>query len=164
MKKLFRKDKLLLEELQDQYGKETIASAIMAIANANSETATPQECVLDFIMFLEGVRIRMREIHWSAERHSIHKLTDDIIKNTESFEDEIAEDLMGVCGFRIKVGGVCPVMPNSVDLIDVLEEFYIKTIELMQCVGNDNKFVGIKNTLEDMCRYIGQSKYLATMR
>ena len=71
MKRISRQDRMLLESLENKYGTDAVATAIMTIANRENAVAvdtvdnvvTPQEAVLDFIKFIEGVRIRLREIH-----------------------------------------------------------------------------------------------------
>ena len=168
MKRIRRQDRMLLESLEDKYGTDAIATAIMAIANKQNaveeEVVTPQEAVLDFIKYIEGVRIRLRELHWVAERNSKHLLTDDIISSLEEFEDNIAEDLMGVCGFRIQVGAVVPTMTNQVELSPLLCELHEAVIQLCACLENDKLYGGIVNELEDLMHDIGKWKYLATFK
>ena len=168
MKRIRRQDRMLLESLEDKYGTDAIATAIMAIANKQNDVeedvVTPQEAVLDFIKYIEGVRIRLRALHWVAERNSRHMLTDDIISSLEDFEDNIAEDLMGVCGFRIQVGAVVPTMTNQVELSPLLCELHEAVIQLCACLENDKVDIGIVNELEDMTHKIGQWKYLATFK
>ena len=168
MKRIRRQDRMLLESLEDKYGTDAIATAIMAIANKQNaveeDVVTPQEAVLDFIKYIEGVRIRLRELHWVAERNSKHMLTDDIISSLEEFEDNIAEDLMGICGFRIQVGAVVPTMTNQVELSPLLCELHEAVIQLCACLENDKLYSGIVNELEDMTHNIGKWKYLATFK
>ena len=56
MKRIHRQDRMLLESLEDKYGTDAIATAIMAIANKKNnikeEVITPQEAVLDFIKYI----------------------------------------------------------------------------------------------------------------
>ena len=133
-----KNDKILLEGLEEKYGKDVLAQIINAISSGEAvpveceaiAVPTSEEKILEYIMYLEGVRIRIRELHWQAERHSEHILTDDIIEELEKTEDAIAENLMGVCGFRIKVGQICPIMTQQTDLKSVLAELDEKTIEL----------------------------------
>jgi len=168
-----RKDRVLLEALTDKYGRDLVATAMLSIANLTGEgdggTAVGEEgnscenCVLDFIKFLEGARIRMRELHWQAEKNSEHKLTDDIISTLEGKEDEIAEDFMGICNFRIKVGQVVPIMPESKTTEDLLRELVAKATGLKTCIGNDVRFTGIENIVDDLLHYLNKSKYLETM-
>ena len=168
MKRIIRQDRMLLESLENKYGTDAIATAIMSIANRNNNVQdvaiTPNEVVLDFIKYIEGVRIRLREIHWSTERHSKHILTDDIISSLEECEDNIAEDLMGICGFRIKVGAVVPTMTNQVELEGLLAELHEHVIQLCATLENNELFGGIVNELEDLMHDIGKWKYLATFK
>ena len=169
MGRIHRQDRVLLESLEDKYGTDAIATAIMAIANCQNteiheKVITPQEAVLDFIKYIEGVRIRLRELHWSTERHSSHILTDDIISALEECEDNIAEDLMGICGFRIKVGAVVPTMTNQVELNALLCELHEAVVRLCASIENDKFYGGIVNELEDLMHDIGKWKYLATFK
>ena len=168
MKRIHRQDRMLLESLEDKYGTDAIATAIMAIANKKNnikeEVITPQEAVLDFIKYIEGVRIRLRELHWSAERNSKHMLTDDIISSLDEFEDNVAEDFMGVCGFRIQVGTIVPTMTNQVELSALLCELHDAVVQLCACLENDKLYGGIVNELEDLMHDIGKWKYLATLK
>ena len=168
MKRIHRQDRMLLESLEEKYGTDAIATAIMAIANKKNnikeEVITPQEAVLDFIKYIEGVRIRLKEFHWVAERNSKHLLNDDISSSLEEFEDNIAEDLMGVCGFRIQVGAIVPTMTNQVELSALLCELHEAVVQLCACLENDKLYIGIVNELEDMTHKIGQWKYLATFK
>lgn len=166
--RMLRQDRVILEGLEEKYGKEAVANAIMLIANNGSDveeqTVSPQEAVLDYIMYLEGLRIRLREIHWACERKSTHLLTDEIISGAESLEDAIAEDLMGICGFRIKVGCIVPKITMLVDLGEVLDEFSNATLQLCASLENDERFTGIVNELDDVMHDIGKWKYLATFK
>ena len=169
MKRVLRQDRMLLEHLEDKYGTDAIATAIMAIANKKfdeePEIVSPQEAVLDFIKYLEGVRIRLREIHWEAERNSKHVLTDGIISSLEEAEDNIAEDLMGVCGFRIKVGFIVPTMTNQVELGALLDELLEQVCTLCASLENGpDMFGGIINELDDLKHDIAKWKYLGTFK
>ena len=168
MKRIHRQDRMLLESLEDKYGTDAIATAIMAIANKQNnikeEAITPQEAVLDFIKYIEGVRIRLKEFHWVAERNSKHLLNDDISSSLEEFEDNIAEDLMGICGFRIQVGAIVPTITNQVELSALLCELHDAVVQLCACLENDKLYGGIVNELEDLMHDIGKWKYLATFK
>lgn len=171
MKRVLRQDRMLLESLEEKYGTDAIASAIMAIANRNNgvdivdERVSPQEAVLEFIRYIEGVRIRMRELHWEAERFSKHTLTDTIIGDLESFEDDIAEQLQGVCHFRLKVGAIVPTMTNQVELQPLLDELHEAIVQLCASLESaGDEFGGIVNELEDMMAKVSKWKYLETFK
>lgn len=168
MARLRRQDRVLLESLEDKYGTDAIATAIMHIANRQNaieeepKVKSPTEAVLDYIKYIEGVRLRMRELHWSVKRKSEHTLTDDIISKLTDMEDNIAEDLMGVMNFRIKVGAVVPTMTSQVTIDNLLCELHEFTVQLCACLENDKLYAGIVNELEDLLHDIGKWKYLAT--
>lgn len=170
MKRILRQDRMILEGLEDKYGTDAIAQVIMTMANKNIEQTdedcciSPQEAVLDYIKYIEGVRIRLREIHWETDVHSKHILTDEMIGSLEDFEDNIAEDLMGVCGFRLKIGSIVPTMTTQVDLSALLCELKENTVQLCACIENDDNFSGIVNEIDDMLHKIGKWEYLATFK
>ena len=165
---MLRQDRVLLENLEDKYGTDAVARTIMMIANnQNPEIVndyTPKDAVFDFIKYIEGVRIRLREIHWSTERHSKHILTDDIIATLEDVEDNIAEDFMGICGCRIQVGAVVPTIPSETDLSELLANLNHNVITLCGSIENDSMYGGIVNELEDLMHKISKWKYLATFK
>jgi len=171
MARLYRRDRVLLEDLEQKYGIDALSSAIIAIANQQNGveeragSTSPTEAVLDFIKYIEGVRIRLREMHWATEVHAQHTLTDSIISTLEDTEDNIAEDLMGVCGFRIKVGAVVPLMTNQVELESLLDELHEKVSQLTAALENGgDTYGGIVNVLEDLMHQIGKWRYLATFK
>ena len=88
----------------------------------------------------------------------------DIISSLEDFEDNVAEDLMGICGFRIQVGAVVPTMTNQVELSALLCELHEAVVQLCACLENDKLYGGIVNELEDLMHDIGKWKYLATFK
>lgn len=167
--RLNRKDRMILEALEDKYGTNALATAIIELDDdvngfTEQECKSPSLAVLEFIQYLEGIRIRLREIHWMTERNATHKLTDDMIADIEEFEDNLAEDLMGVCGFRIKVGMVVPKMTNQVELSPLLDEFHEEVVQLCASIENDDIFGGIVNELDDMKHSIAKWKYLAKFK
>ena len=179
MTRMNRKDRVLLEGLNSKYGNDLMANAIIAITNGRENGQDEQsprpvsgdvddtrECaVLDLVRFLEGARIRFRELHWEAEKNSEHKLTDDIISSLESYEDEIAEDFMGIIGYRIKVGQLIPLMPKSTTTSGCIEETLQWCREVKRLLSSEGgeSYDGIVNILDDIHHYLKKAKYLSTM-
>lgn len=171
MARMNRKDRVLLEDLNTKYGSDLMANAIIAIANSKDEngnipepTRSREDIVLDFIRFIEGARIRFRELHWELERNAEHKLTDDIISELESVEDNIAEDFMGVVGYRIKVGQLVPFMPKSSALEPCLDETLTWCKTVKECISDDSSYDGIVNEIDDLIHFLRKSKFLSTMK
>ena len=119
--------------------------------------------VLEYIKKIEGFRIRLREIHWSTQKHSEHVLTDDLIKEFEEHEDSVAEVCMGVLGVRIKVGEVIPTLPEETTLKDLLVTALLAAVELKRNVETSPNFAGLVNLLDDFVQEISKGKYLETL-
>lgn len=169
--KLNKQDKALLEELDTKYGKDLLASALLQIANGidhpdegNDTIVSSKECVLSFIQFLEGTRIRMREIHWETESENIHDTSRNLLFYIDDVEDNIAEQLMGMCGFRIHVGEVIPIMPESTDMESLLKEIKSQTLSVLLSIEGDKEFTAIESRLEDFVQYIDKNRYAITIR
>lgn len=167
--RLNRNDRLLLESLDGKYGKDLLINTLIQIANGVTPTttvenvSTPKEAVLRFIQYIEGVRIRMREIHWETTNDAKHRLTNDYIDKLESYEDELAEDLMGTCGFRIKVGEVIPLMPKSTDLCSLMKEVLCAVINLIASLEGIVEFKGIVSVLDNISHDLSKGEFLETM-
>lgn len=171
MARMNRKDRVLLEDLNTKYGSDLMANAIIAIANSKDEngnipepTRSREDIVLDFIRFIEGARIRFRELHWELEKSNDHKVTDDLISTLEKTEDNIAEDFMGVVGYRIKVGQLMPFMPKSTALEPCIDEVLSWCVTVKGCIRDDSGFDGIVNEIDGLVHFLRKSKFLSTMK
>ena len=86
------RDRKLMEEFEQKYTPQQLMNAIQAIKGNLSNgqlsdeeldtsdvgTSIP-EAILLYIRKLEGYRIRLRELHWSAAKKSEHELTDTLM-------------------------------------------------------------------------------------
>ena len=157
------------ESLCEEFTQADIANTISQLsqgipANASFEQSSGVELViLDYIKKLEGYRIRLREIHWSTQKHSEHILTDNLIGELTSHEDAVGEISMGVLGIRIKVGQVVPTMPEETDLKSLLQAAVNSAIELKNKVEDDIAFSGLTNLLDDCIQELSKGKYLETL-
>ena len=59
MNRINRKDRVLLESMNEKYGTDVVAQAILALSGAEGESAqeSPQIAILDFIHFTPFVNI-----------------------------------------------------------------------------------------------------------
>ena len=162
-------DKVLLEGLTEKYGPEALTALIAAMERQQpveiaEKTISPEEAILDYIMGLEGWRIRLREIHWSTESNAIHDLTDRLINDFEYNEDKIAECLMGLCGIRIKVGQICPNIPvEADDLESLLNVARTATVTLIASLESDKNYDGVVNILDEILETINKAQYKETL-
>ena len=166
------RDRKLMEEFEQKYTPQQLMNAIHAIkGNLSNEQLTGEEldtsdvgtsipeAILLYIRKLEGYRIRLRELHWSAAKKSEHELTDTLMSELTDYEDSIAEESMGIFGVRIKVGDIVPVMPKP-----LLVNLNSDTLTLLASLENeDSIFGGIPSILEDILHDVNSSRYLETL-
>ncbi len=161
----------LCEGLDDnvKYTSIDIANTINQLSKLVPDTpAKPQEAennveVLEYIKKLEGFRIRLREIHWSTERHAEHVLTDNLMGMLTTHEDEVAEVSMGLFGVRIKVGQVVPTLPEGTDVKSILSEVFRAALDLKTKIEDNPQYSGLANVLDDCLQQICKGKYLETL-
>lgn len=173
MKRMNRKDRVILEDLQTKYGLDLLADAIMNVHNSSKEgdaeviqqtEMSPAEVVLEYIKRIEGYRIRLREIHWMADHKSTHELADSLIYDLASYEDSIAEDMMGIIGYRIKVGTVIPKLPKSTELKALINEIVNDTIFVKASIEAVPVWTGIVNILDECIHMLNKSQYLSDFK
>jgi hypothetical protein len=159
-------DKETLHKLSQKYSQESMASAVIDIVlgdtvveDSNSDMA---ESMLMYIRSLEGIRIRLKEIHWSTKSNFEHEQTDALISAVMSFEDEIAEAFMGVCGFRFKPGEIVPVFPQCKDYKEVINLLSNNTLYMINKLSTNIVFIGVIDKLEDLYAYVNKMNYLST--
>ena len=166
-----RKDRVILESLSEEYGVDLLASAIIAANNGEEEVEevshqvepSAEEYVLEYIKRLEGYRIRIREFHWDAKTHSLHLLADSLMEDLESYEDSIAEDFMGLVGYRIQVGAVVPRLPKATEIKALIDEIINDSLFLKNKIESLPKWTGIVNLIDDCVHMLNKSKYLADL-
>ncbi len=155
---------------EEEYTQADVLSTIETLRGNNAtvsqdavENNSLRDEALDYIKELEGFRIRLREIHWQTERHSEHKLTDDLISEFESHEDEVAEIVMGLLGVRIQVGEVVPTLPEEKDLKGLLQHALNSAFHLKSVLTSTPGYSGLESLLDDFTQCISKGKYLQTL-
>ena len=176
------KDRRLLEAFEEKYTPQELLTAIQEIKTKGSLAGSPAivvdsnntvgtslpEAILLYIKKLEGYRIRLREIHWSAESKSRHELSDSLMSMLADYEDSIAEEAMGIFGVRVKVGDIVPAMPEGRDLKSILKSLTDDTLTLLASLEPSEgeptiPSGGIPSVLEDIIHDLNKSKYLETL-
>lgn len=124
------------------------------------------QTVLAYIKYLEGYRIRLREMHWAALKSNMHKNTDDLMSFLEGKEDAIAEDAQGLLGFRIQVGDVVPTMPSTgKDFTALLDEILSVTVSTknMLSSASDDRMAGLLSLFDEIIHEVSKMIYLNGM-
>lgn len=159
-------DKELLKNIGKKYSDESMASAVIDIVmsddNSVKEECNPAEDLVRFIQLLEGVRIRLKEIHWSTKYNFEHEQTDLMGAILMSKEDEIAEVFMGMCGFRFVPGQIVPIFPKENGYREILNLLAIATLDMIKKLLTNVAYVGVIKELEDLYAQINKMTYLST--
>ena len=118
---------------------------------------------IDFICYLHGYLIRIKEIHWNTSNNSEHLLCDEIHGDLMDCEDKFAECCMGIEGKHFQIGKLLPMIPNSENLLSVLKDLE-KDILSMKKKCNDTTESGLTNILDEMMQCVNKYKYRATQK
>lgn len=165
-------DEIKKKNNADDMGKPALERDDVTIAKAGEleETSIP-EALLFYIKKLEGYRIRLKESHWSTKHKAEHDLTDNLISKLLDYEDEIAENSMGVFGIRIKAGDIVPEFPpitENTTVKTIIDSLTDDTLTLLASLELDegrpaDYTRGILAILEDVVCLLNKSKYLSDM-
>jgi len=168
MKRINRKDRVILEELESKYGTDAIAAVIIDAQDVPQgvvpSNMSPVEIILEYIKKIEGYRIRLREIHWEADHKSVHELSDSLMDDLLTYEDSIAEDMMGIIGYRIKVGTIVPKLPKSTELKTLISEIINDTMGVRKAIENMPLYFGIVSLMDECIHMLNKSQYLADFK
>lgn len=121
-----------------------------------------EELVIGLIKRLEGYCLRLKEFHWSANHKSLHELTDTVISSLCEFEDEIAEECMGLSKNKFKVETFESILPDATTPGTLLNVIYDDILNVRNSVDELKKAPGFVSTCDDMLKSISKYSYLET--
>lgn len=116
------------------------------------------ERVFQFHNMLLGATIRLREIHYNAGRWHTHKLSDKMMDGLLDFVDRLGEGVQGYDNKRIGFGRVVPIIPQSKDIMEILNVLKHHADRLSTDLSNP-AFSGITNILDDFKTKVNQWTY-----
>lgn len=118
-----------------------------------------KELFIQYLDSLEGIKTRIKNLHWAAPAKNIHTYLDDFLDVVSGFQDTVAETYMGILGQMgpLDVNGVPCQTSTAMDLIDhvyqVTQNFYEK-------LPGDIEFKGIVSETETFIKDCKKYKYL----
>mgnify|MGYP001787734815 FL=1 len=118
--------------------------------------------ILNFENRLQGYRTRVKELHFAANRHSIHIIMDDFGSSLADFEDNIMEDAQAIHG-QYTPGEINPVLPKSLDPEGILKEIRADLINMKDFFESQPMYTGCLNELEDFFHVVNQNIYLVKL-
>ena len=169
MAKLSKVDARLLESMEAKYGPEELVTVIQSVTPSivevhpdEAEGISPEEVTLDFLRKLEGHCVRLQEIHWNTRKRNIHNTTDDMKKMLHDVIDDVAENMQGLLGVRIKIGTVSPIIPEYTIIEDGHKEILNDVLTFRASVDGISGFEGVIGILDDCIKDLNSSAYLDT--
>lgn len=120
--------------------------------------------VLNFLSAMEGYHSLLKTIHWSTTNEAEHKLSDSIDENILEYEDRIAEATMGKLNTRFGVGDLKTLMPEAKTLDSMLKELETDIIKFKETIGENIKYSGMHNILDEFMEDIYKWNYLRTLK
>ena len=169
MAKLSKVDARLLESLEAKYEPEELVTVIQSVTPSivevhpdEAEGISPEEVTLDFLRKLEGHCVRLQEIHWNTRKRNIHNTTDDMKKMLHDVIDDVAENMQGLLGVRIKIGTVSPIIPEYTIIEDGHKEILNDVLTFRASVDGISGFEGVIGILDDCIKDLNSSAYLDT--
>lgn len=123
-----------------------------------------KDTIKKFLSNLEGYHQRLKELHWSTTCKAEHLLTDDIDSAVLEYEDRLAEVSMGCSNIRFGINDLKTMIPDSKNLKNVLDELKSDIISLKNEIGENKKYNGIHNVLDDFIEDVDKWQYLETFK
>ena len=108
---------------------------------------------------LQGIRTRLKELHYSASNMDIHKLTDEFLEEFDEFDDSLMENSQALWG-TIKVGELNPELPKSENFSELLTDLRGILIAIKKESKDDLMWSGIINIVDDFLSTINRYIYL----
>ncbi len=119
---------------------------------------------LEFLSALEGYHSLLKTIHWSTTNKSEHTLVDSIDEDVLEFEDRIAEATMGRLNIRFGVGDLTTLMPDAKTLDTLLKELEGDILKFKEQIGDEPKYSGMHNILDEFMEKVYSWNYLRTLK
>ena len=153
-----------LHTIIDAAGEENIEELLEGVFEEENNTIySDRELICDFIMRIEGYTVRLKEMHWDADKKSEHEVTEKTYKLLYDLEDSIAEDMMGYLGSYITPGTIQPVLPKSESLEGLLNLIKDDATEFYKRIEHDDNCIGIRSEVETFIHDMNQIIYLSKM-
>lgn len=116
----------------------------------------------DYLNFLEGIKTRIKNIHWHEEDNSKHTYLDDLVDEVSEFEDKFAEAGQSEFG-RFEDGEINGEEIKESDPIKLVDLVFERTKELRKELEDDEDYIGEISWIDDFLASLKQSKYRLQM-
>ena len=158
------KDKKILESLTEMYGADDVLNQIQNNVIVVETENTSELVVVEYISKIECAISRLKEIHWSALDDKTHVLSGELIEFLNNKQDVIAEDYMGACGEKLKIGCLGCSCYDCTNLPELLKCIREDTLKLYPMLCGDCVLSGIKATLDTIISTLNSYLYKDTQK
>lgn len=117
---------------------------------------------ITYLNQLEGIKTRIKNLHWAAPAKNIHKYLDEFLGVVSDYQDTVAETYMGILGKMdpTDIEGVLAHATNAMELIDLV---YEKTAEFYEALPDETELKGIISETETFIKDCKKYKYLFSL-
>ncbi len=129
------------------------------ISNIDIQRNSPLAPFIEFLNTLEGYKTKLKNLHWSAVNLSIHKQLDKFIDETNEFQDNIAEEAMGIHG-QLANDVLIGESFNCNDPIVLLQSLKDRVLRFYNSTTDKPEYIGIRSEIENFIHVINQYLYL----
>lgn len=114
--------------------------------------------IINYINKLQSYKTAIKNIHWSSQNMSEHKLFDDIEETVSNTQDDIAEIAQGIFG-KLKFNDLRPKRYNITTSKKMLQDLLSDSKTFLSTLRN-KELIGIKSIMENFIGEIDQFIYL----
>ena len=153
--------KSLVEEMNNE-GKINIIS-IEEKGFAKSENTECKEIFKKYLNFIEGMKTRLKNVHWKEEDNAVHVYLDDLTNDVSEFEDKLAEAGQSEFG-RFQDGDIQGESIEENNPIRLCEMIFDKTKEFRSELEEREDYEGEISWIDDFLATLKQTKYRLQLR
>lgn len=127
------------------------------------EKAKPEKKVFrDYLNFIEGIKTRLKNVHWGEKDNSKHVYLDDLSDEVGEFEDKIAE--AGQAGFgRFSDGEIQGEEITEDDPVKVCQMIFDRTVDFRHALDGKDDYNGEISWIDDFLATLNQTIYRLQM-
>ena len=116
--------------------------------------------ILSFINELEGFKTAIKNLHWSSNNLSQHKLCDDIAESIAEFQDQISEVEQSISG-KMELNGLTPKSYKITSLKSFVEDVISSSQSFYKELQNKgDKYIGMRSDCESFLSDMQRKLYL----
>lgn len=131
------------------------------------ETATHSglQFFIDYINVLEGLKTKIKNLHWAAKKLSCsnkrgaHLYLDELLDIVAGFQDTVAESSQGILG-EMNTSDVQGIPVPTNDPMETVKWALVKTMAFYDTIPVGTEYVGIKSETEVFIKDLTKYKYL----